>query len=132
MASAAPAHRNIGVRECMPSGMGFTADLLDMILSPGRNRVGSWWPDGQTPGPTKASSESGSMRPPVLWFLLPAMRPLQLRNVDLGHLHHGSHHALRFRWIRVFQQLNQHARSDLPGQSEFVLEPAALARRATR
>src|SRR5439155_22915874 len=54
-----------------------------------------------------------------------AMSPLQCCNVDLGHLHHRLHDALRLHWILVLQQFDQDARNDLPGKTELVLEPAA-------
>src|SRR6266699_500017 len=61
-----------------------------------------------------------------------AISPLQCCNVDLGHLHHRMHDALRLHGILVLQQFDHHARNDLPGQTELVLEPAALPRRAAR
>src|SRR6266851_3432529 len=67
---------------------------------------------------------------PKLRRLTGAISPLQCCNIDLGHLHHRLHDALRLHGILVLQQLDQDARNDLPGQTELVLEPAALPGRA--
>src|SRR5262249_9576482 len=54
-------------------------------------------------------------------------RALQLVDVELAHLHHRGHHALRLLLVRVGQELGQAARDDLPGEAEAVLQPAARA-----
>src|SRR5712691_1056573 len=109
MASAAPAQVRRGVRECIPSGMGLTAGWVMSWLLVSKVQVGN-----------RVSAEG----------LTSAMSPLQCCNVDLGHLHHRLHDALRLHGILVLQQLDHDARNDLPGQTELVLEPAALPRRA--
>src|SRR5438445_2002949 len=51
---------------------------------------------------------------------------LQRRNVDLLHLQHGLHDALRFDRILVAQHLVQNHRRHLPWDAVFVFEPSAL------
>src|SRR5919109_2530420 len=55
-----------------------------------------------------------------------SVRPLQLCDVELLHLEHRGHHALRFFGVLVVQHLEQDCRHDLPGHAEAVLEPTAL------
>src|SRR5690349_21351508 len=52
---------------------------------------------------------------------------LELVDLDLPHAEHRLHHALRLLGIGVTEQLRQHARHDLPGESEPVLQPSARA-----
>src|SRR5688500_14043406 len=61
---------------------------------------------------------------------LPAHRRLDLRDVDLAHRHHRVERALRRGLVRTGSRVEQHARSDLPGEPPFVLAPAAFAFRA--
>src|SRR5712664_99007 len=51
--------------------------------------------------------------------------PLQAFDVDLLHLHHRLHDALRYCGIGIAQELRQRGRNDLPRQTELILEPAA-------
>src|SRR5216684_421295 len=51
--------------------------------------------------------------------------PLEAFDVDLLHLHHRLHDALRDCGIGIAQELRQSGRNDLPRQAELVLEPAA-------
>src|SRR5437667_12421402 len=46
-------------------------------------------------------------------------------NVDLVHFHHRFHDARCFRFIGIGQHIAENDRVDLPGESEFVFEPAA-------
>lgn len=50
---------------------------------------------------------------------------LDLRDVDLDHLHHGFHHALGCGLVRAGHSLYEYARYDLPVEPKFVLAPAA-------
>ena len=52
---------------------------------------------------------------------------LQLVDLDLPHLHHRRHDALRLLVVRVVQQPRQGRRDDLPGEAEAVFQPAARA-----
>lgn len=47
-------------------------------------------------------------------------------DIELGHLEHCLHHPVRFHRILVQHQLPEDRRDDLPGETVFVLEPAAL------
>src|SRR5437773_6807282 len=51
--------------------------------------------------------------------------PLQALDVELLHLHHRLHDALRYCGIGIAEELRQRGRNDLPRQAELVLEPAA-------
>src|SRR6476659_2817111 len=51
---------------------------------------------------------------------------LKRRDVELLHLQHRLHHAVRLGAIRIAEQARQRGRNDLPGDAELVLEPAAL------
>src|SRR5713226_5095792 len=51
--------------------------------------------------------------------------PLEAFDVDLLHLHHRLHDALRDCGIGIAQELRQSGRNDLPRQAELVLDPAA-------
>jgi hypothetical protein len=53
------------------------------------------------------------------------LRPFQRRQVDLAHLQHRLHDALRLVGIFVHQHLRQRFRDDLPREAELVLEPTA-------
>src|SRR5207247_11420102 len=53
-------------------------------------------------------------------------RLLQFFDVEPDHLEHGFHDTLRFCGVFIAQQLTQHSRDNLPGESVFVFEPAAL------
>ena len=57
---------------------------------------------------------------------------LKQLDVDFAHLKHGLHDPARFFLVGVSQQLAQRLGNDLPGEPEFVLEPAALAFVASR
>ncbi len=46
-------------------------------------------------------------------------------NVDLVHFHQRVHDARCFRFIGIGQHIAENDRVDLPGESEFVFEPAA-------
>src|SRR5437667_10674629 len=46
-------------------------------------------------------------------------------NVDLVHFHHRVHDARCFRFIGIGQHIAENDRVDLPGETEFVFEPAA-------
>src|SRR3954470_11896993 len=54
-----------------------------------------------------------------------AARRLDCSDVDLLHLHHGVEHALSGSGVGTGDGLRQHDRRNLPGQSPFVLAPAA-------
>src|SRR5215218_6503648 len=54
-------------------------------------------------------------------------RVLERGDVDLPHLQHRGHHALRRLRVGIVEQLLQPPRDDLPGHPEAVLEPAARA-----
>src|SRR4029450_10151075 len=56
------------------------------------------------------------------------IRALELVDVELLHLQHRGHGAIRLACIWVMQHLEQHARHNLPRHTELVLEPAALLR----
>src|SRR3989442_15124389 len=92
------------------------------------------------------AAEPVSARPPLsisifsFRFLLPASLPslvqaaqlavvgsLEGGKVDLTHLKHGLHGPARLRRVRIMEQLEHGDGDDLPGQAEFVFEPAALA-----
>src|SRR5216683_2953009 len=51
---------------------------------------------------------------------------LQFFDVEFHHFEHGSHDALGFRSVLIAQQLAQNGGHDLPRQTKFVLQPAAL------
>ena len=55
--------------------------------------------------------------------------PFQRRDVELLHLQHRLHGALRLLPVRIAHHLDQRRRHHLPRQAELVLEPAALLRR---
>jgi hypothetical protein len=58
---------------------------------------------------------------------LPAfIRPRECINVDLLHVKHGLHGSSGLCRIGVTEHLGQPAGHHLPGDAEFVLEPAAL------
>ena len=57
--------------------------------------------------------------------LLPAIGIFQRFDVDLLHLKHRFHDSFRFLRVLVIQHINQNGGSDLPRQTEFVLEPTA-------
>src|SRR5215472_10569391 len=46
-------------------------------------------------------------------------------DIDLLHLQHGLHHALRLRGVLILHHLAQRRRDDLPGKPVLVLQPAA-------
>src|SRR5690242_53098 len=54
-------------------------------------------------------------------------RLLQRGDVELAHLQHRRHDALRPRGIGVARELDHLARHDLPRDAELVLQPAAVA-----
>jgi len=54
-----------------------------------------------------------------------AERRLDCSDVDLFHLHHRIERALGGSGIRIGYRFGQSDRRDLPGQSPFVLAPAA-------
>src|SRR6266496_2190204 len=56
-----------------------------------------------------------------------AISPLQCCNVDLGHLHHRLHDALRLHGILVLQQFDRSARHDLTAARQGSREVAARA-----
>src|SRR5688572_11432098 len=51
---------------------------------------------------------------------------LQALDINVFHLQQGIHDAARFSGISVLQELEEQCRNDLPGQAEFIFEPAAL------
>jgi hypothetical protein len=51
---------------------------------------------------------------------------LQFLDVDLMHLKHCFHDSFGLFGILIVQHVDQHSWGDLPGQTEFVLEPTAL------
>jgi hypothetical protein len=63
--------------------------------------------------------------PPCCLFLLRGL--LQFFDVELCHLEHGLHDAIRFFVVFVVQQFAQNRRNDLPRHTKPVLEPAAAA-----
>src|SRR4026208_2056923 len=77
-----------------------------------------------TPTRSEETAEYASLFRPTL----SRVSLLQLGNVDLGHLQHGLHDALRLCRVGVAHELHQRYRDDLPGQPVFVGEPAALLR----
>ena len=50
---------------------------------------------------------------------------LELFNIELHHLHHRFHGAVCFVRVATGQHFHQDDRGDLPGETVFVLEPAA-------
>src|SRR5271154_5351597 len=58
---------------------------------------------------------------------LPAARGLDCSDVDLPHLHHRIERTLGRSGIGIGDRLHQRDRRNLPGQSPFVLAPAARA-----
>src|SRR6476620_9657852 len=54
--------------------------------------------------------------------------PLELTDIDLLHPQQGLHRACCSCGIVILEQLGQHGRYDLPGESVLVLQPAALLR----
>src|SRR5215203_2888740 len=52
---------------------------------------------------------------------------LELGDLDLAHLQHRRHHALRLLLVRIADQLAQDLGNDLPGDAVLVLEPTARA-----
>src|SRR5262245_44162440 len=46
-------------------------------------------------------------------------------DVELHHLHHRGNHAIALRLVRIAHHFHVALRHDLPGEAEFVLEPAA-------
>ena len=56
----------------------------------------------------------------------PIVSSLQFWNFDLLHLKHRVHDSFRFFGIFVVQHIDQPSWGDLPRNTEFVLEPAAL------
>jgi len=52
---------------------------------------------------------------------------LELRDVELRHLEHRLHRALRAVAVRALEHLVELLRDDLPRQAEAILEPAARA-----
>src|SRR5262245_12986642 len=61
------------------------------------------------------------------WLLSLRSCRLKCGDIELAHLEHGSHGPLCPFGIGVLQQLCQRGGYHLPGQAEFVLQPAALA-----
>src|SRR5437762_2630747 len=57
---------------------------------------------------------------------------LERANIELLHRQHRLHDPRGFFGVRIAEQLGQHGRNDLPGQSELVLEPAAFHLAAPR
>jgi len=51
---------------------------------------------------------------------------VQCFDVDLLHFEHGFHDPFRFLGIWLTEQLTQPGGNDLPGQTIFVFQPAAL------
>lgn len=51
---------------------------------------------------------------------------LQCRDIELHHLHHGSHHRLDFLRVGVTDELHESPRHDLPRDAELIGNPAAL------
>src|SRR5437762_10786457 len=60
-------------------------------------------------------------------FLFSVVRLIERWDVDLVHLQHRVHNALRLRRVFVRQHLDQYGGNDLPRQTEFVPEPTASA-----
>src|SRR5262245_54447090 len=58
---------------------------------------------------------------------LAVIRPLELHDVELLHLHHRLEGFLRLLWVSA-QHLGHPLRYDLPRRAKFVLEPATLLR----
>src|SRR5262249_19356121 len=56
--------------------------------------------------------------------VLPVVRALQLRHVELPHAEHRLHDALRAGRVLVLQPLAENRRDDLPRHAELVLQPA--------
>ena len=54
------------------------------------------------------------------------MRSLQSGDVDLFHLHHRRHDALRLERIGVIEQLHEQRGNDLSGHAVFILQPGTL------
>src|SRR5215469_11143201 len=52
-------------------------------------------------------------------------RALQAFNINFVHFQHGVHDSLRRRAVFGVQEFTQNRRNDLPGHTEFVLEPTA-------
>ncbi len=107
-------------------------DLVADVEEPVEDRLASH--EGHKPktlAGAKAKShapwEHGSPACRVVQTLLPCCRLLQLTNLDLRHLHHRAHDAIRLCLVGIAHQLPQLRRNDLPGEPELVLEPAALA-----
>src|SRR5919204_2136053 len=58
-------------------------------------------------------------------LLLSSVGALQRLDLELAHLQHRAHHALRLLRIGVADQLQEDGRHDLPRDSVLVLQPAA-------
>src|SRR5262245_53169616 len=63
----------------------------------------------------------------MAWLLSLRSCRLEHGDVELAHLQHRSHGALALFGIGVLQQFRQCGRHQLPGKSEFVLQPTAMA-----
>ena len=68
------------------------------------------------------SKAAESVRSTLAWSSL-----LQAFYIDFGHLKHGLHGALGFFGIFVAESFAESGGDDLPGEAEFVFEPAASA-----
>src|SRR5207248_9404578 len=66
-------------------------------------------------------------RPGRFCLLPPLVRLAEWLHLDLPHLHHRPHDALRLLRIGIADQLLQQRGDDLPGDAVLVLEPAARA-----
>src|SRR5207237_8427469 len=79
---------------------------------------------GRAPPPPAPSARR---RPGAAILLRRCRCPFQRPDVDLPHLQHRGHDALRLLPIRILEQLRQPRRADLPRQAEPVPAPAAGA-----
>src|SRR4029079_3760239 len=65
-----------------------------------------------------------SKSPPTI--LSAGIRPIEISDDDLLHLHHGLHGSMGFFTIRIAQVTAEGLRHNLPGQAQLVLEPSTL------
>ena len=78
--------------------------------------------------PTRGPDGSGKGEPSPAQGLRRRRRLLELRDLDLSHLQHRCHGALRLLTVGVADQLVERLRDDLPGDAVAVLEPSARPR----
>src|SRR5262245_2437030 len=84
------------------------------------------WRRTSAPRTCGASSRSRSSVS-VTWSLGGVRSALQLSDVELLHLEHGSHRSLRPPRVGVADEFQQPGGDDLPREAEPVLQPPALA-----